>query len=326
MTAPDQHLAETVNLWTHQGKPFLLLCSFDLTRAELYAREELEQEQIFIDFPSCKILPENTSLPQPFHFEKKPPAYKDYKKSFERVMAALQRGDSYLINLTASSEIFTNASPVQLFNAAVSRYKILYKNQWLCFSPETFITIDEAGFIRSNPMKGTIDASLPDAENTLLNDEKEKAEHYTIVDLIRNDLSGVAYDVKVKRFRYVDVIKTNRKSLLQVSSEIEGKLPEGYHSSISRILFSLLPAGSVSGAPKQKTVEIIKEAETHNRGFYTGVAFMYNGSSFDSCVLIRFMEFTPQGIFFKSGGGITVRSEAEKEYQELTDKIYVPVV
>jgi para-aminobenzoate synthetase component 1 len=174
-------------------------------------------------------------------------------------------------------------------------------------------------------MKGTIDASIPDAERVILSDGKELAEHYTIVDLIRNDLSMVSEKVRVIRFRYIDRIRTTHKELLQVSSEIRGELPEDYGKRIGSILFRLLPAGSVSGAPKKKTVLIIREAETYERGYYTGVAGYFDGQTLDSCVMIRFIEDTPEGLVYKSGGGITVRSERKKEYQEMIDKVYVPV-
>jgi para-aminobenzoate synthetase component 1 len=151
------------------------------------------------------------------------------------------------------------------------------------------------------------------------------AEHFTIVDLIRNDLSQVANEVKVERFRYLDEIKTAGKNLLQVSSSIRGRLPVNYRSRLGEILFQLLPAGSVSGAPKKKTLEIIREAEKQNRGFYTGVAFYDDGQNLDSCVLIRFIEKLNQGLVYRSGGGITTKSKARLEYQEMIDKIYVPL-
>ena len=86
-------------------------------------------------------------------------------------------------------------------------------------------------------MKGTIDATLPDAVQTLMNDGKEAAEHATIVDLIRNDLSIVASHVRVERYRYIDVLQTNRGPILQTSSEICGELPEDYKRQLGDILF-----------------------------------------------------------------------------------------
>jgi para-aminobenzoate synthetase component I len=175
-------------------------------------------------------------------------------------------------------------------------------------------------------MKGTIDASSPGAEDTILNDAKETAEHNTIVDLIRNDLSMVARDVQVDRFRYIDKIVTHEKTLLQVSSEISGTLPEGYHSELGSIFKKLLPAGSVSGAPKTKTLQIISEAENYSRGFYTGVFGYYNGLTLDSGVMIRFIYNDNGKLTFCSGGGITINSKPEAEYNELIDKVYVPFI
>jgi para-aminobenzoate synthetase component 1 len=173
-------------------------------------------------------------------------------------------------------------------------------------------------------MKGTIDASIEDAEKIILSDQKELAEHFTIVDLIRNDLSMVGIDTWVRKFRFIDHIKTNSKDLLQVSSEIEATLHQDYCNHIGDIIFTLLPAGSISGAPKKKTLEIINMAEPYPRGYYTGVAGVFDGQYLDSFVLIRYIENTEQGMVFKSGGGITYQSDAETEYRELIDKVYVP--
>ena len=174
-------------------------------------------------------------------------------------------------------------------------------------------------------MKGTIDASIPFAAQLLMNDPKETAEHATIVDLIRNDLSMVANRVSVSRYRYMDRLQTNRGAIFQTSSEIQGILPENYQEHLGDIIFRLLPAGSITGAPKKKTVEIIREAETYDRGFYTGVMGYFDGKNLDSAVMIRFLEHTDGGFVYKSGGGITFRSTARSEYEEMIQKIYVPI-
>ncbi len=181
------------------------------------------------------------------------------------------------------------------------------------------------GVISSYPMKGTIDAALPNAKERLLNDEKEVAEHHTIVDLIRNDLSMVATDVEVDRLMFLDRISTNRGDLLQMSSQISGKVPENYRQNIGSILAKLLPAGSICGAPKAKTVEIIKKAEQYHRGYYTGVFGIFDGTNLDSCVLIRYLEQQGDELLFKSGGGITFLSDCQTEYNELIQKVYVPI-
>ena len=91
------------------------------------------------------------------------------------------------------------------------------------------------------------------------------------------------------------------------------------------MLFGMLPAGSISGAPKRKTVEIIREAETYERGFYTGVMGYFDGETLDSAVMIRFLEQDGDRFIFKSGGGITFQSRARDEYEEMISKIYVPI-
>ena len=175
-------------------------------------------------------------------------------------------------------------------------------------------------------MKGTIDASIPQAEELILKSEKEKAEHATIVDLIRNDLSIRSFNVKATRFRYAEIINSGKDSLIQVSSEVSGELKENYYNSLGNAIFDLLPAGSVTGAPKPKTIEVILDAENYDRGYYTGIAGYFDGKDLDSFVLIRFIERDSTGEFwYKSGGGITHLSNAEDEYNELLKKIYVPV-
>jgi para-aminobenzoate synthetase component 1 len=200
---------------------------------------------------------------------------------------------------------------------------LLFKDQFLVFSPEIFVQIKN-NHIYAYPMKGTIDASVPEAEAILLNDAKELAEHVTIVDLLRNDLSQVSKNVVVSKFRYVDRINTNKGQLLQVSSEIAGELEHPFDN-LGTLILKLLPAGSVSGAPKRKTVEIIQEAEKEPRGFYTGIVGIFDGHQLDSGVMIRFIEKKDGRFFYRSGGGITTQSDCTAEFQEATDKIYVPV-
>ena len=239
-------------------------------------------------------------------------------------------GNSYLANLTCQVPVRCNLSIEDIFRHSKGKYKLLLNNpsqgigRFVCFSPETFVQI-RGGRIYSYPMKGTIDAALPDAEQVLMDDKKEAAEHATIVDLIRNDLNMVATDVKVEKFRFVDVLHTNKGDILQTSSEISGKLPTHYTQRIGDIFAAQLPAGSITGAPKKKTCQIIDEAETYQRGFYTGIMGIYSNGELDSAVMIRFVEQTDKGMFFKAGGGITSQSQCKKEYEEVLQKVYLPI-
>jgi para-aminobenzoate synthetase component 1 len=239
-------------------------------------------------------------------------------------MKNLKLGNSFLTNLTYATPICSNLDIKDIFFLSKAPYKLWIDKKFAVYSPEKFVTIKE-NVIRSFPMKGTIDATIKDAEKIILNDEKEMAEHYTIVDLIRNDLSLVAKKVSVERFRYIDKINTNQKCLLQVSSEISGDLECGWNNRIGTILAILLPAGSITGAPKKKTIEIIEEAENESRGYYTGVFGIFDGSNLESAVMIRFIENRNGQLFYHSGGGITVNSICENEFQEMIEKVYVPI-
>ena len=229
-----------------------------------------------------------------------------------------------MVNLTQPSEIQTNQSIEEIYNLCSAKYKLIIPGKFVVFSPETFVTIKN-NTISTHPMKGTIDASIPNAKEIILNSKKEMAEHATIVDLLRNDLSRIAQNVRVEKYRYIEEIKTSQQHLLQVSSKISGKLPCNWQSQLGNILHELLPAGSVTGAPKPETLKIIEEVEGYDRGFYTGIAGYFDGEKLDSFVLIRFIEQIENKLIYKSGGGITTQSVAKDEYNELIQKIYVPI-
>lgn len=250
--------------------------------------------------------------------------YQHYKKKFEIIHEGLMHGDSFLTNLTEKTPVRTTLTLEQIFIHSKARYKLLLPGKLVCFSPECFVRIAN-GKIFSYPMKGTIDAAIPEAKQSLLSDLKEQCEHNTIVDLIRNDLSTVATQVKVERFRYVEKIKTLRGEILQTSSEITGQLPDNYLARLGDLIFNLLPAGSISRAPKPATIALIQKAEKQPRGFYTGVFGYFDGTTLDSAVMIRYIEEEAGNYYFRSGGGITAQSDPEKEYREILQKIYLPI-
>lgn len=253
-----------------------------------------------------------------------PISFDSYKRSFDIVRQNIFAGNSFLTNLTCRTLIETNLDLKDVYYCSKAMYKLWVKDSFTVFSPEIFIKIHQ-GRISSYPMKGTMDATIPSATQKLIDDPKEAAEHATIVDLIRNDLSMVADRVSVSRYRYIDKLCTNRGAILQTSSEIQGVLPEDYQQNLGNIVFRLLPAGSITGAPKKKTMEIIGEAETYERGFYTGVMGYYDGRDLNSAVMIRFIEQEDGKMYFKSGGGITSQSDVENEYNEMKQKVYVPI-
>ena len=314
---------EKMNQWGREGRPFLFFLDFDLQQPVVIPLDEIHPDEVLYDINGVRNFTEKPADDSPVYLTVIPVSRERYCQAFSLVQQHIRRGDSFLLNLTLPSRIETNLDLKQLFFRSKAKYKIYYKDRFICFSPEIFVRT-EGNVIRSFPMKGTLDARVENAREKLLSDKKELAEHFTIVDLIRNDLSMVASEVEVSRFRYIDRIKTNKNEILQMSSEIRGKLrPEFLHAP-GDMLLKMLPAGSISGAPKKKTLEIIREAEGYDRGFYTGVFGIFNGQNIDSGVMIRFIEKTDEGLVYKSGGGITAQSRCEEEYNELIEKIYVP--
>ncbi|KAF5300730.1 hypothetical protein FQR65_LT19319 [Abscondita terminalis] len=244
-----------------------------------------------------------------------PETFESYKKGFDIVMKNLQLGNSYLINYTRKTKIETNLTLQDIFYHSEAKYKICYKNNWVFFSPEVFVKIENQK-VSTFPMKGTIDADIPDAENILKNDPKEKAEHYTVVDLLRNDLSIVADDVKLVDFQRIDYLQTLKKNLYTMSSEIEGTVKPSFKNKIGTIMQKLLPAGSILGAPKDKTQEVILKSESYDRGFYTGVCGYFDGKDLDSGVMIRFIENESNNFIFKSAWELQPsKVEASARYQ-----------
>ena len=173
-------------------------------------------------------------------------------------------------------------------------------------------------------MKGTIDTNLDDAKNILLNNKKELAEHTMVVDLLRNDLRKVANNIKVEEFRKFSKISTKDRELFQTSSIISGDLQNNWQEKIGDILSNILPAGSITGTPKKSTIEILKNIENYDRGFYSGIFGIFDGINLQSFVLIRFIENINNELFYKSGGGITSDSIVKEEYEELLNKVYLP--
>lgn len=307
-----------------QKKAFFFLISFLMDEVRIYSRSDIENQKILIDFPQIKNVDYQPAPIPEFTWQSIPKDIHTYQKGFDFVKGNLMKGNSYLANYTMESELHTSLDLGQIFRFSKAKYKVMVPDEFVFFSPETFVEIND-NHIFTYPMKGTIDASTDDAENVLKSNPKELAEHYTVVDLLRNDLSMVADDVKVKDFRRIDYIRSQQKNLLAMSSEIEGEIKPEFRSKIGTVLKKLLPAGSILGAPKAKTLEIIRQAENYQRCFYTGIAGYFDGQNLDSCVMIRFIEKRGHKLYFKSGGGITHKSDLVSEYEELKNKIYVPI-
>lgn len=325
MTTTDTNeIRHKMNIYGREGKPFFFAINFEQTEG-LFIDNPLLQNDVLFQFCGKGNAPEKETIKKVSSFDYIPIPYSEYKEKFDIVHKGLKEGYSYLTNLTIKTPVSFDLTLEDIFFQSNASYKVLYPNKFVCFSPERFVKI-VGKTISTNPMKGTIDANIPDAEQIILSDYKETAEHNTIVDLLRNDLSIIADNVRVNRFRYIDRIRTNKNDILQVSSEITGMLREENYLNYGDIIFGMLPAGSISGAPKDATRKIIQNAEKESRGYYTGVCGYYDGNELDSAVIIRYIENDGNQYYFRSGGGITAYSNCEEEYKEVLEKIYLPIV
>jgi para-aminobenzoate synthetase component I len=313
-----ENLRELLNKKGSKKEPFLFLLSYDL---QSFYIENLENKNIKYELNSFE-----NSFKDDYFFEKFPISFKEYKNKFEKIIEEIEAGNSYLLNLTSKTKINTNLSLDEIYENSNALLKLRVKNDkdnFVCFSPEKFIEIFD-NKVYTYPMKGTINANIKNAKKLLLNSEKELSEHTMAVDLLRNDLGKISKNIKVEDFRFVEEIQLKEKSLYQTSSKISGNLEEIWQETLGDILLNLLPAGSITGTPKKSTIEILKKIEDYDRGFYTGIFGIFDGNSLQSFVLIRFIEEINGELFFKSGGGITLLSDINLEYEELINKVYLP--
>lgn len=248
----------------------------------------------------------------------------EYCARILRIKEYIAAGDTYQVNFTDRVSFPTGVNPDVLFESlrrqqptAYSAFLNVVGSHILSFSPELFFRIGQ-GRIAARPMKGTMPRGLDAKEDTeagarLQTDEKNRSEHVMIVDLLRNDLGRICEtgSVKVEDLCTVEKYRT----VLQMTSTISGRLrPEiGYYE----IFRSLFPSGSVTGAPKIRTMQIIRELETRNREIYTGaIGFMAPDSSAVFNVAIRTLLMSNGCVQMGVGGGVVTDSDPQAEYRE----------
>ena len=188
-------------------------------------------------------------------------------------------------------------------------------------SPETLVKVKD-GEVRTFPLAGTRPrGGTPEKderlEKELLADEKERAEHNMLVDLGRNDLGRLCRFGTVKVERYMDILRYSR--VMHIGSEISGKLRDDV-AAVDTI-DSVLPAGTLSGAPKFRACELINQLEGDKRGIYGGaVGYVDFSGNLDVCIAIRLACKRNGKVFVRSGAGIVADSIPENEYQECINK------
>lgn len=261
----------------------------------------------------------------------------DYLDHIRQIHEAIRRGDTYQINYTTRLHLQAYGNPVSLYRRLRQPvpYAVLShlpdaegQSAWtLCFSPELFLKIGSDGTISTEPMKGTAPI-LGDGQDErraaeLQADPKNRAENVMIVDLLRNDLGKIAQTGKVS---VPEPFKVSRfGSVWQMTSTIRAQaLP---HTSFADILRAAFPCGSITGAPKKMSMQIIETLETEARGLYTGSIGYLNpcsgGLGFEGIfnVVIRTLSLTPlsDGIYqgvYGVGSGIVIDSDPAAEYRE----------
>lgn len=250
-----------------------------------------------------------------------------YLEKVEQLLAHLQRGDIYEANFC--QEFFienTELNPKKTFKnlnllskAPFAAFLKLEEFYLLCGSPERYLK-KEGEKVISQPIKGTAARSKNPAKDQALkealpNDPKERAENIMIVDLVRNDLSKTAAkgSVKVEELCKVYTFETVHQLISTISSSVKE------NTAPVEIIKSTFPMGSMTGAPKLSAMQIIEELEESKRGLYSGAVGYFNPSgNFDFNVVIRSILYNKEKKYcsFSVGGAITVKSIAEKEYEE----------
>jgi para-aminobenzoate synthetase component 1 len=188
---------EKITKLGREGEPFLFILSYDkqkifaesLNRLDGDIYYKLEKQR---NYPLEKFEKTYSLSLSPISFEK-------YQKTMEKIVEEICSGNTYLLNLTFQTPIHTNLTLKEIFSYAKAKFKLYFKGEFICFSPEQFIEMS-GDSIATYPMKGTIEASLPNAKREILNNPKEMAEHTMIVDLMRNDLGIIGSNVEVKKF------------------------------------------------------------------------------------------------------------------------------
>jgi len=249
----------------------------------------------------------------------------DYAEAFGEVQRELRAGNSYEVNLTYRERIGSDVDPVtaylrlrRLNPAPYAGFLQHGDTSLLSSSPERYATVTRDRVLETKPIKGTTPrGSTPEEDvalaERLASDPKFRAENLMIVDLLRNDLSMVCRPGTVSVPVLMDV--ESYASVHQLVSTVRGHLREGVGT--VEALRALFPAGSMTGAPKLRTMEVIADVETTPRGVYSGALGWISGDGrADLGVVIRTLVAHDGGYTLGTGGGITVRSDAESEYDE----------
>jgi anthranilate synthase component 1 len=247
----------------------------------------------------------------------------EHERRVEAAKEYIRKGDAFQIVLSQRAQRETAVSPLAVYRTLrrinPSPYLFLLELDGIALvgsSPETHVKA-EGGRASLNPIAGTTVPGEGDAER-LLSSEKDRAEHIMLVDLGRNDLSRVCKPGTVKVERFLEPERFSH--VTHLVSEVAGELQEGVTP--FDLLRATFPAGTVSGAPKVRAMQIISELEGYRRGTYAGVVgYHLPGVAFDTCIAIRTVVLREGTAFLQAGGGIVADSDPTAEHQECLNKL-----
>jgi anthranilate synthase component I len=245
----------------------------------------------------------------------------EYEELVRRAKGHIVAGDVFQVVLSQRVERPTTASAVDLYRALrrvnPSPYLFLLELDGLALigsSPETLVK-HEDGRASVNPIAGT---AAPGDEEQLLRSEKDRAEHVMLVDLGRNDLSRVCEPGTVRVERFMEVERFSHVSHLV--SEVAGELNPGVGA--FALLRACFPAGTVSGAPKVRAMQLISELESYRRGPYAGaVGYALPDGTLDTCIAIRTIVLADGIAYLQAGAGIVADSDPAAEHAECRAKL-----
>jgi anthranilate synthase component 1 len=247
----------------------------------------------------------------------------EHLRRIARVQEHIRRGDVFQAVLSQRAERETSASPLAVYRALrrinPSPYLFLLELGELALvgsSPETHVKV-EGSRASLNPIAGTTERGPGDAER-LLGSEKDRAEHVMLVDLGRNDLSRVCEPGTVKVERFLEPERFSH--VTHLVSEVAGQLRDGVTP--FDVVRATFPAGTVSGAPKVRAMQILSELEQYRRGTYAGVVgYHVPGLGLDTCIAIRTVRLQDGRAHLQAGGGIVADSDPAAEHQECLNKL-----
>ena len=252
----------------------------------------------------------------------------EYDTNFKKIKNHIRTGDFYQINYTYPLKSKTDAIPENLFATLRQKNQVGYSvfmehEDWAIhsLSPEQFIKI-ENGIITTKPIKGTLPRGESQKEddknlNSLLNSEKEHAELFMIIDLLRNDLGKICKTGSVQVLESKSIQKLDK--VFHNDGVIKGTLKSNLHP--IEALLSMSPGGSISGCPKKRACEIIHELEPKSRGIYTGtIGYILPNGTLNFNIAIRTIIQQEKNLTLGVGGGITIDSRDNDEYQETLAK------